>query len=141
LLGESGLTQAVPWLAEGFQQRSGITVTLEISPELGRYRDEIEIAIFRIVQESLANVLRHSGSPVAKISLQRRANWLELAISDQGTGPAREALMQTRDKKNGVGISGMHERVEQLGGHLQIDSNEQGTTVKATIPTEVNFHE
>jgi PAS domain S-box-containing protein len=141
LLGESGLTQAVPWLAEGFQQRSGITVTLEISPELGRYRDETEIAIFRIVQESLANVLRHSGSPVAKISLQRRANWLELAISDQGTGPAREALMQTRDKKNGVGISGMHERVEQLGGHLQIDSNEQGTTVKATIPTEVNFHE
>jgi PAS domain S-box-containing protein len=141
LLGESGLTQAVPWLAEGFQQRSGITVTLEISPELGRYRDEIEIAIFRIVQESLANVLRHSGSPVAKISLQRRANWLELAISDQGTGPAREALMQTRDKKNGVGISGMHERVEQLGGYLQIDGNEQGTTVKATIPTEVNFHE
>jgi PAS domain S-box-containing protein len=141
LLGESGLTQAIPWLAEGFQQRSGITVTLDISPELGRYRDEIEIAIFRIVQESLANVLRHSGSPVAKISLQRRANWLELAISDQGTGPAREALMQTRDKKNGVGISGMHERVEQLGGYLQIDSNEQGTTVKATIPTEVNFHE
>jgi PAS domain S-box-containing protein len=141
LLGEAGLTQAVSWLAEGFQQRSGIPVTLEISPDLGRYRDEVEIAIFRIVQEGLANVLRHSGSPVAKISLQRRANWLELAVSDKGRGPAREASMQAADKKNGVGISGMRERVEQLGGSLRIDCDKEGTTVKATIPMEANFHE
>jgi signal transduction histidine kinase len=73
--------------------------------------------------------------------LHRRANWLELAVSDQGRSHAREALMQARDKRNGVGISGMRERVEQLGGYLHIDSNEQGTTVKATIPMEVNFHE
>jgi signal transduction histidine kinase len=141
LLGEAGLTQAVPWLAEGFEQRSGIPVTLEMSPELGRYRDEVEIAIFRIVQEGLANVLRHSGSPVAKISLRHRANWLELAISDQGRSHARELLTQARDRRSGVGVSGMRERVEELGGYLHIDCNEQGTTVKATIPMEVNFNE
>ncbi len=140
LLGEAGLTQAVPWLAEGFEQRSGIRVTLDMSPDLGRCRDEVEIAVFRIVQEGLANVLRHSGSPVAKISLHRKARWLELAVSDRGKGHAREALMHARDRRNGIGISGMRERVEQLGGCFQIDCNEDGTTVKATIPMEVNFH-
>jgi signal transduction histidine kinase len=87
MLGEAGLTQAVPWLAEGFEQRSGIRVTLDVSSDLGRCRDEVEIAVFRIVQEGLANVLRHSGSPVAKISLHRKASWLELAVSDRGQGP------------------------------------------------------
>jgi signal transduction histidine kinase len=139
LLGETGLALAIPWLAEGFEQRSGIRVTLEISPELGRYRDELEIATFRIVQEGLANVLRHSGSPVVKISLLERAGWLELVVKDQGNGLARQ-ITQSRAKRNGVGISGMHERVEQLGGCLQIDSDEEGTTVKATIPTEAKFH-
>jgi two-component system NarL family sensor kinase len=140
LLGDSGLTVAIPWLAEGFEQRSGIRVMLEMGPELGRYRDEIEIAIFRIVQEGLANVLRHSGSPVVKISLRQRESWLELAIGDQGKGHAREALLQARERRNGVGTSGMRERVEQLGGYLQIDCTEKGTTVKATIPMEVNFY-
>jgi two-component system, NarL family, sensor kinase len=140
LLGESGLTLAIPWLAEGFEQRSGIHVTLEISAELKRYRDEIEIAIFRIVQEGLANVLRHSGSLVAKISLCEREGWLELAISDRGKNSAREVLMQAHDRRTGVGINGMHERTEQLGGCLRIDCNEEGTTVRATLPVEMNFH-
>jgi signal transduction histidine kinase len=92
------------------------------------------------VQEGLANVLRHSGSSVAKISLHCRGGWLELAVSDQGKSHARELLMQARDRRNGVGISGMCERVEQLGGCLRIDCNEGGTTVSATIPMEMNFH-
>src|SRR3981189_2538426 len=140
LLGEAGLTQAVPWLAEGFEQRSGIRVTLDMSPDLGRCRDEVEITVFRIVQEGLANVLRHSGSPMAKISLHRKGGWLGLAGSERGKGYAREALIQARDRKSGIGISGMRERVEQLGGCFQVDCNEQGTAVKATIPMEVNFH-
>jgi two-component system NarL family sensor kinase len=133
LLGETGLKVAIPWLAEGFEQRSGIRVTLEMDSELGRYRDEVEIAIFRIVQEGLANVLRHSGSPVVKISLSEKTGWLELTVKDQGKGHGRRT-------RNGVGISGMHERVEQLGGCLQIDSDEEGTAVKATIPMEADFH-
>jgi len=115
LLGDARLTQAVPWLAEGFEQRSGIRVTLDMSPDLGRCRDEVEIAVFRIEQEGLANVLRHSRSPVAKISLHRKSRWLELAVSDQAKGYAREALMPARDRRNGIGISGMRQRVEQLG--------------------------
>jgi two-component system NarL family sensor kinase len=130
----------VPWLAEGFEQRSGIRVTLDMSPDLSRCCDEVEIAVFRIVQEGLANVLRHSGSPVAKISLHRKARWLKLAMSDQGKGHAHETLMQARDRGSGIGISGMRERVEQLGGCFWIDSNEEGTTVKATLPMEVNLH-
>jgi PAS domain S-box-containing protein len=137
LLGEAGLVQAIPWLAEGFEQRSGVRVTLDMSPDLGRCRDEVEIAVFRIVQEGLANVLRHSGSPVAKISLHRKAGWLELAVSDRGKGHTREELMQARDRRNGSGITGMRERVEQIGGVFLVECNEEGTTVKATIPMEV----
>ncbi len=140
MLGEAGLTSAISWLAEGFEQRSGIRVMLEISPELGRYRDEVETAVFRVVQEGLANVLRHSGSPVVRISLQKQASWLELAIADQGKAHSRDILLQALNRKNGVGISGMRERVEQLGGCLQIESNGRGTTVKATIPMEINSH-
>jgi signal transduction histidine kinase len=108
-----------------------------MSPDLGRCRDEVEIAVFRIVQEGLANVLRHSGSPVAKISLHRKAGWLELAVSDRGKGHTREELMQARDRRNGSGITGMRERVEQIGGVFWVECNEEGTTVKATIPMEV----
>jgi two-component system NarL family sensor kinase len=140
LLGEAGLALAIPWLVEGFEQRSGIRITLEMSAKLSRYRDEVEIAIFRIVQEGLANVLRHSGSSVARISLHCKDGWLELAVGDEGKGHAREVLMQARDRRTGIGISGMRERVEQLGGCLRIDCNEDGTTVRATVPLEVNFH-
>jgi two-component system, NarL family, sensor kinase len=140
LLGEAGLTRALPWLAEGFEQRSGIRVALTMSSDLGRFRDGVEIAIFRIVQEGLANVLRHSGSPVVRIALHRIEGWLQLEVRDEGKGHAREVLIQARDSKSGVGISGMRERVEELGGCLTIDCNGEGTTVLATIPVAMGFH-
>jgi signal transduction histidine kinase len=140
LLGEAGLTRALPWLAEGFEQRSGIRVALKMSSDLGRFRDGVEIAIFRIVQEGLANVLRHSGSPVVCIVLHRIEGWLQLEISDEGQGHAREVLIQARDSKSGVGISGMRERVEQLGGCLTIDCNGEGTTVLVMIPVAMASH-
>ena len=140
LLGKAGLTRALPWLVEGFEQRSGIRVALKMSTDLGRFCDGVEIAIFRIVQEGLANVLRHSGSPVVRIALERMEGWLQLEVSDEGKGHAREVLLQARDSKSGVGISGMRERVEQLGGCLRIDCNGEGTTVMATIPIETGFH-
>src|SRR6202048_3848451 len=102
LFGEGGLTRALSWLAEGFEQRSGIRVALELSAELGRFRDEVEIVIFRIVQEGLANVLRHSGSSTVRISLRRRDGWLKLEISDEGKGHAREVLMGARNSASGV---------------------------------------
>ena len=140
LLGEAGLSSAISWFAEGFEQRSGIRVTLELTPDLGRFRDEVETTIFRIVQEGLANVFRHSGSPTVKISLQESEPWLKLAISDQGKHPPREILQEALGRRSGVGISGMRERAELLGGCLRIDCSDAGTTIKATIPTEINFH-
>jgi len=140
LLGKAGLALAIPWMVEGFEQRSGIRVKLEMSDRLGRFSDEIEIAIYRVTQEGLANVLRHSGSAEAVISLYRKANRLELSVSDAGTANAREALMRSYNSRSGVGISGMRERLEQLGGRLSIDSGELGTTLKATIPLETETY-
>jgi two-component system, NarL family, sensor kinase len=139
LLGEGGLTRALPRLAEGFEQRSGMRVALDLSSDLGRFRDEVEIAIFRIAQEGLANVLRHSGSPTVRISLHCREGWLTLEISDQGKGHAREVLMEARNSISGGGISGMRERVERLGGCLDVDCNGEGTTVAAMMPMEMDF--
>ena len=134
LLGEAGLTQALPWLTEGFEQRSGVRVALELSSGLGRFPNDVEAAIFRIVQEGLANVLRHSGSPVVQISLVTHENWLQLSVSDQGKGNSSRGI-KARSTGNGVGISGMRERVEQLGGYLNIDCNGEGTSILATLPS------
>ncbi|CAN5683743.1 hypothetical protein BH10ACI4_BH10ACI4_04160 [soil metagenome] len=133
MLGEAGLTLAIPWLAEGFEQRSGIRVMLEMSEGLGRYGDEVEIAVFRIVQEGLSNVMRHSGSAVVKISLYLKDSALELSVSDEGKGYSREST-QEPDNKVGVGIRGMRERVEQLGGWFKIESTNHGTTLSASVP-------
>jgi signal transduction histidine kinase len=107
---------------------------------LGRFRDELEIAVYRIVQEGLANVLRHSGSTEATISLHRKAPYLELAVSDRGKSPARGPMMKAYNSRSGVGIGGMRERVEQLGGRLSIHCNAAGTTLKAAFPLEMGFH-
>jgi two-component system NarL family sensor kinase len=134
LLGLAGLTLALPRLSEGFEKRSGIRVTLDISADLGRFPDVIEIAVFRIVQEGLANVMRHSGSSVARIILHRLEGWLHLELSDEGKGHEREVLFQARDSRSGLGISGMRERIEELGGCLRISCDSNGTTLFATVP-------
>ncbi len=136
LLGKAGLAMAVPWMVDGFEQRSGIRVRLEMTRDLGRFADEVEIAIYRVLQESLANVLRHSGSAEARISLHLKTPWLELAVSDDGRGHSRERMMQSFHSCSGVGMSGMRERVEQLGGCLSIECGQAGTTVEAVVPVE-----
>jgi two-component system NarL family sensor kinase len=138
LLQKAGLRLAVPAMAEGFEQRSGIRVKVAMTDDLGRFRDEVEIAIYRVVQEGLANVLRHSGSADATISLFRNGPFLELTVSDRGRCRARECLTDTNGKS--LGISGMRERVEQLGGCLTIDCDADGTTLKARIPLEDGPH-
>jgi len=129
-LGRGGLANAVPWMVEGFEQRSGIRVQLEMSPNIGRYRSDVEITLYHVLQEGLANVLRHSGSPKATISLLRKEDWLELIIRDHGSSTIDESQIG----RPGVGISSMRERVDQLGGFFSIDIARNGTRLMATIP-------
>lgn len=138
LLGKAGLTLALPWMVEEFEQRSGIQVRLDISHNLGRLREEVEIAIYRVAQECLANVLRHSGSTESTVTLHRKGSMLELSVSDSGSSNAQQALLRSYNSGSGVGISGMRERMERLGGQLGIHCNGRGATVTARIPLEVS---
>lgn len=127
LLDEAGLHSAVRWYVEGFAERSKIDVDLYLDPGVGRLSAEFETAIFRIVQECLTNIHRHSGSKSARIAITRDARNITLEIRDQGHGmpvPIRA----------GVGIQGMGERVRQLGGELKIESGSFGTRVIAMFP-------
>ena len=134
LLGKGGLALAVPWMVEGFEERSGIQVHLKMSEGLGRFNDEAEIAIYRVLQEGLANVLRHSGSAEADVILRHTEAWLELEIRDRGDSPTRHLLLEAYRSRSGVGISGMRERLERLGGCLTIDCSSTETIVRASVP-------
>lgn len=136
LLGETGLTLAIPWMVEGFEKRSGIRVKLEMEADLGRFSDEVEVTIYRILQEGLANVLRHSGSPEVYVSLDCKELWLRLLMRDHGRSPAREGCEDGLSRGYGVGLSGMRERLERLRGSLSIDVNEAGTILVAAVPVE-----
>jgi signal transduction histidine kinase len=130
LLEELGLESAVRWYVQGFAERSGIQVEMEISPNLRRVGNEVELALFRILQESLTNVHRHSGSKVAlvRIGLDSQQVWLE--VLDQGKG-----IPQGNQKlRPGVGVSGMQERLRDLAGVLELRAEGKGTLVKAVIP-------
>lgn len=127
LLDEAGLLSAVRWYVEGFAERSKIQVDLQLDPKIGRLPAELETAIFRIVQECLTNIHRHSGSNSASILITSDPHDVRVEICDQGKGlptPIRP----------GVGIQGMGERVRQLGGHLEIESGNSGTRVTAIVP-------
>jgi PAS domain S-box-containing protein len=136
LLDEAGLESALRWFVEGFAERSGIQVELELAPQLGRFSREMEISIFRIVQESLANVHRHSGSKTAQVRVGRDADKVTLEIRDQGRGLPADGHGEASFEPAvpGVGIQGMRERVRQLGGRFEIQSSEGGTEVRAIIP-------
>ena len=132
LLEEMGLASAMPWYVEGFRERSGIKVELQTpTPEFGRLPQPVEMVLFRVLQESLTNVHRHSGSKNARIRLEVNANNAVLAVQDQGKGFNGSTEEPAR---MGVGIAGMRERVRELGGEFKIDSSSSGTTITATIP-------
>jgi PAS domain S-box-containing protein len=134
LLDEAGIGPAVQWYARGFSERSGIDVRVEIVNEVGRQSTEIETTAFRIVQEALTNVYRHSSSRTALIRVMRRKEDLVVEIGDEGRGLALSASAGKRATL-GVGITGMRERVEQLGGAFELDSVPgRGTTVRAILP-------
>jgi signal transduction histidine kinase len=135
MLDEVGLLPAIRWFTSGFSQRSGIDVDLELPDTVRRLPVELETTIFRVVQESLTNVHRHSGSEIAIVRLEIADNLSQVWVIDHGHGIPPEKLSSRPESPNiGVGILGMRERLRQLGGELNITSNGQGTTVHVTIP-------
>jgi PAS domain S-box-containing protein len=143
VLDEVGLAGAVREYADGFMQRSGIKVTLDASPALGRLPAETERALFRVVQEGLGNVHRHSGSQTAAIRIGREAPGVVLEIKDAGHGLPRTMLIRGDGSvsKSGVGIAGMRERLCQLGGRFEIESSGRGTTLRAIVPGKAGMDE
>ncbi len=136
LLDELGLVSAIKEYAEGFSERSGVELSLDLQTGFGRLSQEAETALFRIVQESLTNIQRHSGSPTATIRLRGDSACVNLDVADRGRGMDKNAVQRGNGSgtRLGVGILGMRERMTQLGGTLEIDSTPSGTIVRVTIP-------
>src|SRR5258708_32006564 len=135
LLDEAGLASALRWYTEGFAERSKINVQLEIPRDFGRLPNDMEIAIFRIIQECLTNIHRHSESAEAAIRIDREGDRLFVQVQDKGKGIAAEKQRElAASGRGGVGFGGMRERLRQLGGSLEIQSNSKGTVVTAVLP-------
>ena len=135
LLDEAGLLSATRWMVEGFSARAKIEVDLQILGEIGRLPQQVELALFRVIQESLSNIRRHSGADKAQIKLARSNGSISLEIRDNGKGMPPELLSSSHNNKQvvGVGILGMRERLAQLGGTLEIESDKNGTAVKVSL--------
>jgi two-component system NarL family sensor kinase len=135
MLDEAGLASALRWYVEGFTQRSKIQVEAEFPDDFGRLPQELETAVFRVVQECLTNIHRHSGSPTAKVSIARFNGLVRVEVSDRGKGIAPEKRHEMEASGTlGVGLRGMRERILQLGGNIKIDSNSPGTVVRVQVP-------
>src|SRR5499427_5842511 len=135
MLDEVGLLPAIRWFVNGFSQRSGIDVKLDLPATLQRFPIELEIAIFRVVQETLTNVHRHSGSPTAIVTLDVEDSQVHLKVVDHGRGIPPQALaVRQEDSSIGIGLLGMRERMRQLGGQVEISSANKGTSVYVKLP-------
>src|SRR6266705_1788988 len=139
LLDEAGLASALRWYSDGFAQRSKIKVDLDLPGQFGRLSSELETTIFRVVQECLTNIHRHSGSSVARIRLRHSDGEVVVTVADEGRGLSRAKQDEVADTGTpGVGLRGMRERVRQLGGSLEINSDGEGrgTSVMVRLPVE-----
>lgn len=139
MLEETGLRSTVEWYLGGFRQRSGIDVTLEAAPDFQRLSREAELVLFRVLQESLGNVHRHSGSPTAEVRLKMDGQMAVLEVEDRGKGLPPDAVEADGSVETlGVGLRGMNERVRELGGKLELLSSEKGTIVRASVPASAS---
>jgi len=137
VLDEAGLAQVLRSYISGFMQRTSVKVRLKVSPrEFERLSPDFETAIFRIVQESLTNVHRHSGSKVAGIRLVKRSSAITLHVWDEGKGLSQSQERSDIPASMGVGILGMRERVKQLGGSMEVRSRNPGTLIEVVLPLE-----
>jgi signal transduction histidine kinase len=136
LLDEVGFASAAQWYLEGFSERSGVAVKIDFPDDLGRLPKPLELGLFRILQESLTNIHRHSKSQKAEVALKPSSEKVILQIKDHGKGIPQELLAAFRKKGTtfGVGLTGMRERVRELGGELDIQSSPTGTLISVTLP-------
>ena len=131
LLDEIGLQAVVPWYLNSFSERSGIQIDLDMPADIAKLPDQVELAVFRVLQECLTNVHRHSGSKVARVKILPEGASVILEVGDRGHGVTSQ---NGSDPVMGVGITGMRERVRELGGQFEISSTPEGTTVRAVLP-------
>jgi signal transduction histidine kinase len=136
LLDEVGLTSATEWLIEGYTKRTGIEVSLKIPVQPKRLPRYVELTVFRILQEALTNIYRHSKSARAEVSIEVNSHEVTLVVRDYGKGIPIETLsnFNAHGTHVGIGLAGMKERIRQLGGKLEIKSNGAGTEVAVNIP-------
>jgi PAS domain S-box-containing protein len=134
LLDETGLPTALQWYVQGLKERSGLDVAVSISESFERLSPEMELVIFRIVQECLTNTHRHSGSKTAKITIAPKGENVCVEVQDQGKGMSRKRLAEIQSQGGGIGLRGMRERVRQFRGELKIQSNPLGTTTTVSLP-------
>jgi signal transduction histidine kinase len=139
LLDESGLSSALQYYVQGLSERSGLSIDLNIPERFERLSPELELAIFRFVQECLTNTHRHSGSKTARITVDRIGENIYVEVQDQGKGMSRERLAEVQTQGMGVGLRGMRERVRQLHGEFRIESNPLGTKTSAVLPAKTSL--
>jgi signal transduction histidine kinase len=138
LLDEAGFESAARWYVEGFAQRSGIRANINFPQKMDRLSESVELALFRILQESLTNVHRHSGSPTVEIDVELESDMVALAVRDAGQGIPTHVLERFEGTGTaGIGLAGMRERIADLGGELHVESNRLGTVLTASIPLDV----
>ena len=140
LLDEAGLASAVQWYAEGFSERSGVRLDLDIQPELGRLPSEVEITLFRVLQEGLTNIHRHANASEAAVNIFRDEGSIQMRISDSGRGIPDERFREWREMRAplGVGMASMLERTQEVGGTFDVESGPDGTTLTIIIPLTVD---
>jgi signal transduction histidine kinase len=131
-----GIASAARWYVEGFALRSGLKLTLDAPDDPVRLPDAIELALFRVLQETLTNVHRHSGAAAADVLIRRKPGEVTLEVRDNGRGMEQEVLDRFRQAGTGtgVGLMSIHERARELGGKVQIESSSAGMSVRITIP-------
>ena len=136
MLDEAGFTSAAQWYIAGFSQRSGMKVSMDFPPEVARLPETIEIALFRVLQESLTNVHRHSGTSEVEVRFQRDTETAILEVRDYGRGMPRDWLSRLNPplQGSGVGLAGMRERLNELRGGLEIEAADPGMRLRAVVP-------
>jgi signal transduction histidine kinase len=134
LLDENGLYSALNWYTQCLVERSGLQINLDISKEFGRLPRDMELVVFRLVQECLTNIHRHAGSKMASIRIGREASQVTVEVRDQGNGMSPQRLSEVQSGASGVGIRGIRERLRQFKGEMKIESDSSGTRIFVTVP-------